>query len=305
MPWTSMDPIHAIQYQGVINHPHHHSPREWIIAMITPQGTSKAWLLCHVGSPSIVTAATTKSVIITTYAHPPPTKVQMPRSVPGRSHIRFPCLCVHSLTHPRCPNQQARTWLPFHPSSHTSSFLGNFPRPRLLHTVDLFQLTDKMSQTEEKRPPLFVPRQIGEWKKTPDEEWLQQAGLFRYASHLQETINLHRCRTFIASMKARQAADPNNEEIAGVVDGVLVKYTPRYLHQYFGWDGTGSTSWTRNSPFPQPDTEACTRGYAAQRDKAASKRTGRVVLKYDVYLLTRRNSNLPDPWFGRIRGVLS
>lgn len=210
--------------------------------MITPHGYSRALPPCHVGFPSIVIAATTRSAIITTYAHPPPTRVQMLRSALGIGHTRPHCHCIRTLTHPRCPRWQSRTLPSLSQTLCTTSFLWNTPRSPVFSTVDNFQLTNKMAKDKDRRPPLYVPRQIGEWQKTPDEEWLQKAGLFRYASHLQGTINLHRCKTFIASMRARQEEDPSNREIAGVVDGVLVRYTPRYLHQYFGWDGTGSTS---------------------------------------------------------------
>lgn len=144
------------------------------------------------------------------------------------------------------------------------------------------------------KTPFFIPRQIAEWKKHPDVDWLKEAGLFRYMQHLREHIDLGRCKAFIASMRARQQEDPQSKEIAGVVEGILVQYSPMYLYRYFGWDGQGATCWTTQSPYPRPDTTACTQGYQAKDDG-----------KFDVYILTRNNPHLPDPWFGRIRGTLS
>ena len=135
-------------------------------------------------------------------------------------------------------------------------------------------------------PPFFVPRQIMEWKRQPDLTWTQKTGLGRYYTLLEGKVNIQHCREFVTSNQQQ----PEDEQFpSGIVEGVLVQYSSRYLHKFFGWDGLGATEWSPACTQPEPDLTP----YAN-----IAKKDGR----YDIFAL---GQVLKDPWFARMRGLLS
>lgn len=288
IPCVYINHIHVTHAPDVNDHSHHyHHPDRTMSVMSTIQ-TPPPY---PVGHSTLGTAATARSAIITTYTSPPPKRFQNLGELPPLGHSSSHCNNVRVYAHQPCPCSSSHT----PPFSALTSFSLTLLPPSNPRSASFFQLL-RVSTTREitKGAPLYVPRQIEEWKKKPVSEWLTEAGFFRYANHLRENINMGRCKAFIASMRARQQENPSDKDLAGVVEGVLVKYTPMYLYRHFGWDGTGATSWTPHSRFPRPDTTAYTHGFTTRDDG-----------RFCVYTITRRNPQLPDPWFGRIRGVLS
>ena len=137
-------------------------------------------------------------------------------------------------------------------------------------------------------PPFYVPRMVMEWKRRPDIIWTTRTGLGKYWQLLEGKVNIARCNAFVSSMRTRSEDDPYP---SGEVEGVLVQYSSRYLHKFFDWDGTGFTEWSEACTHPRPDL-------AAKVGDLQKNRDGR----YDVFALGKI---FPEPWFSRMRGVLS
>ena len=102
-------------------------------------------------------------------------------------------------------------------------------------------------------------------------------------------VDIGRCNAYIASMRTRSEDDPYP---AGEVEGVLVQYSSRYLHCFFDWDGTGVSEWSETAcSHLRPDIAAKVQQLQLNQDGM-----------YDVFALGKI---LPEPWFSRMRGVLS
>ena len=146
-----------------------------------------------------------------------------------------------------------------------------------------------MASSSAERPKgIYVPRQIDEWKKHPDMLWLEQTNLARFFEQISETVDLMLCYEFLRSMKTR---DPNEEFPSGMVKGVVVRYSPRCLYHFYGWDGTGAVVWEQGTKAqPKPDLDKFVRD-------CPKKGT-----KYDTFKL---GNLVGDPWFGRMRGICS
>ena len=127
-----------------------------------------------------------------------------------------------------------------------------------------------------------------EWKRRPDIIWHTNTGLGKYWSLVEGKVNIKHCKEFVTSMRTRDELEPYP---SGWVEGILVQFSSRYLYKFFGWDGLGVTGWSDQCKYPKPDIEA---------------RVGDLQLKqdgrYDVFAL---GNHMLDPWFSRMRGVLS
>ena len=137
-------------------------------------------------------------------------------------------------------------------------------------------------------PPFGVPKAIAEWKRRADTIWTTKTGLVKYWTMMASKTNLDHCNQFVKSMRERSEDEPNP---AGYVDGILVEYSSRYLHVFFGWDGTGATQWSPSCSTPRPDIPALVKNTPPEPDGT-----------YDVFALGKV---LDEPWFSRIRGILS
>lgn len=127
-----------------------------------------------------------------------------------------------------------------------------------------------------------------EWKRQPDSAWLTRTNLIKYWMRLDDIIDIPRCQQFFTSMAERSEDEPYP---SGVVNGVLVQYSCRYLHAFFGWDGIGVTEWNSKCANPRPNI-------AVHITDLQPKADGR----YDVFSV---GSVLKELWFVRMRGVLS
>ena len=105
---------------------------------------------------------------------------------------------------------------------------------------------------------------------------------------MKDKVDLELCHEFINSMKTR---DENEELPSGMVQGILVQYSPRYLYSFFGWDGTGVLSWNESCRGPKPDVMNFLGDTPVKKGN-----------RYDVFKLGKLH---PEPWFFRIRGILS
>src|ERR1700735_1702568 len=99
------------------------------------------------------------------------------------------------------------------------------------------------SAKKETPGPFYIPRQIAEWRKHVDSIWCEKTNLARFWNQMKDKVDLKLCHEFINSMKTR---DENEELPSGMVQGILVQYSPRYLCSFFGWDGTGVLSWNES-----------------------------------------------------------
>lgn len=131
-----------------------------------------------------------------------------------------------------------------------------------------------------------------EWKRKPNLIWHTNAGLGRYWTLLEAKVNIKHCKEFVESMRTRSETEAYP---SGVVEGVLVQFSSRYLHKFFGWDGLGATAWTTGCVYPKPDLATRVGDLQPQTE---GKKNGR----YDIFTL---GDQLKDPWFSRMRGVLS
>ena len=105
---------------------------------------------------------------------------------------------------------------------------------------------------------------------------------------MKDKVDLELCHEFINSMKTR---DENEELPSGMVQGILVQYSPRYLYSFFGWDGTGVLTWNETCRGPKPDVMNFLGDTPLKKGN-----------RYDVFGLGKIH---PEPWFSRIRGILS
>ena len=136
--------------------------------------------------------------------------------------------------------------------------------------------------------PIYLPRMVREWKRKTDGAWLTKTNLIQYWTRLDGKVDVARCLEFLKSMKSRSEEE---QFPAGYVDGILVQYSPRYLHAFFGWDGTGITKWTPECRVSAPNVTDAINGVQPEADG-----------RYDVFAL---GSALKEPWFARMQGVLS
>ena len=145
------------------------------------------------------------------------------------------------------------------------------------------------SDKNEQRKPIYVPRQIDQWKKHQDAIWCDKTNLTRYLEDVDTKVDVVLCNAFIQSHRER---DKNEAHPSGVVEGILVQYSPRYLHTYFGWDLLMVISWNASTcRHPEPD-------WMKFLGDTPEKKPGR----YDVFDLAKLHG---DPWFSRLRGILS
>ena len=138
------------------------------------------------------------------------------------------------------------------------------------------------------RKAIFIPRMVREWKRKTDGAWLTRTNVIRYSTQLTGTVDVARCEAFLKSMTERNEDEQNP---SGVLDGVLVQYSQRYLANFFGWDGTGVTEWSAGCATPQPSVEEAAKDLQRKGDG-----------RYDVYGLGKVMTEL---WFARMRGTLS
>ena len=164
------------------------------------------------------------------------------------------------------------------------------PSSPIAHTVRELETMESTERRESKRvePPFHVPRMVYEWKRRPDLIWNAQTGLDKYWAHLEGKVNIKHCHDFVTSMRKQDETDPYP---AGEVEGILVQFSARYLHKFFGWDGLGITGWSATCGFSKPDI-------AARVGDLQPYKEGR----YSVFAL---GNHMLDPWFSRMRGVLS
>jgi hypothetical protein len=104
---------------------------------------------------------------------------------------------------------------------------------------------------------------------------------------MKPEINYAHCQEFITSM---QHQDENDDCPAGVVEGILVKYSAFYLQAFFGWDGSGVVTWNDSCRCPEPNIATFVGDTPMKRGK------------YDVFHLGHVKR---EPWFCRIRRILS
>ena len=138
------------------------------------------------------------------------------------------------------------------------------------------------------QPPFHLPHMTMEWKRQPDLIWLLSTGLAKYYTLLEGKINIRHCTEFVNSMGTRSEEETYP---SGVVEGVLVEYSSRYLHNFFGWDGLGATTRSEECRHPPPDVAACVGDLELKKDGG-----------FDVFAL---GNHMKDPWFSRMRGLLS
>lgn len=167
-----------------------------------------------------------------------------------------------------------------------SCFLSALRRPR-------FSLSSAMAASaptckREQQPPFYAPRHIYEWKKKADQVWTTKTGLVKYWTSMEQKTNILHCQEFVESMRQRRE---DEEFPAGVVEGILVQYSSRCLHKFFGWDGHGVTEYTPDCKLPKPDVAQAVQNTPVNKDGV-----------YDVFTLGKV---MEEPWFARIRGILS
>lgn len=56
-------------------------------------------------------------------------------------------------------------------------------------------------------------------------------GLYKFAAQVKSEVDVGHCQPFVASIRNR---GPKDLTIAGVVDGVLLHYSSKYLYRSFG-----------------------------------------------------------------------
>ena len=137
-------------------------------------------------------------------------------------------------------------------------------------------------------PPYYVPQQILDWKRRADMVWTTKTGLVKYWTLMAGKTDMALCKEFVQSMRERSEDEPYP---SGYVNGVLVRYSSLYLHAFFGWDGTGVTEWSPACLHPRPNLPALVNNTPLRADNC-----------YDVFVLGKV---LPEPWFSRMRGILS
>ena len=171
---------------------------------------------------------------------------------------------------------------------HSVSSFSQLHFPSLSLGYFWFLVSARIMETKTSMGPIYTPRMVREWKRKTDGAWLTKTNLIKFWTRLDGKVDIARCQEFLASMAERSEEDPFP---AGVVEGVLVRYSPKYLHAFFGWDGTGITEWTPECRTPQPNVTEPIKG-VPPLEKG----------RYDVYAL---GSALGEPWFARMRGILS
>ena len=167
--------------------------------------------------------------------------------------------------------------------------LGYAPAASLHHLLSIVYAMATVALRKQV-PPFYAPRMIHEWKRRTDEIWTTKTGLAKwtYSTLMEGKTDLALCNEFLQLMRQRSE---DKAFPTGMVGNVLVRYSSRYLHAFFGWDGTGATEWSPACVHPRPDVDTLVHHLPLRPDG-----------RYDVFALRKV---LVEPWFSRMRGIMS